>query len=199
MRQIQPAVIQSHPEGQVRLGRHSIIVLFMLALGFAASCGRRPNVPEPSSESAQKLPFDRQARANGVSPTQALVPAATRLPEGSAITIRLGAQLSSASAHAGDTFDGSIDSPVLTDGQTLVPRGAATVGRVLDAKPSSGTDRGYLRVALVSLQVDGKTVLLDTTSIFAKSGARDGGGARDVVFPPERRLTFHVTQGVDLP
>ena len=181
----------------MRLGRYWIIAFLLLA--FAASCGRRPNVPEPSSESAQKLPFDHQAPANGVSPTQALVPASTRLPEGTAITIRLGAQLSSASAHAGDTFDGSVDSPVVADGQTLVPPGAAIVGRVLDAKPSEGTVRGYLRVGLVSIQVDGKTVLLDTTSIFAKSGTRDGGAARDVVFPPERRLTFHVTQGVDLP
>lgn len=197
--QIKPAVIQSHAEGQVRLGRYWIIALFVLVLAFAASCGRRPNVPESSPDSSQKLPFDRQARANGVSPTQALVPAATRLPEGTPITIRLGAQLSSASAHAGDTFDGSIDSPVVTDGQALVPRGAAIVGRVLDAKPSDGTGRGYLRVGLVSIQVDGKTVLLDTTSIFVKSGARDGGAARDVVFPLDRRLTFHVTQGVDLP
>jgi hypothetical protein len=181
----------------VRLGRYSIIALLLLE--FAASCGRRPNVPEPSSESAQKLPFDRRAAANGVSPTQALVPASMRLPEGTAVTIRMGAQLSSASAHAGDTFDGSIDSPVVADGQTLVPRGAAIVGRVLDAKASDGTEHGYLRVALVSIQVGGKTVLLDTSSIFAKSGARDGGRARDVVFSPERRLTFHVTQGVDLP
>jgi hypothetical protein len=185
----------------VRLGRYWIVVVvvFALALGFAASCGRRPNVPEPSSEDGQKLPFDRRAPANGVSPTQALVPAATRLPEGTAITIRLGVQLSSASAHAGDTFDGSVDSPVVVDGQTLVPHGAAMVGRVLDAKRADGTEHGYLRVALVSIQVAGKTVLLDTTNIFLKSGSRDGAGARDVVFAAERRLTFHVTQGVDLP
>jgi hypothetical protein len=174
-------------------------MIALLAFAFAASCGRRPNVPEPSSDSTQKLPFDRQAPANGVSPTQALVPGSTRLPEGTAITIRLGTQLSSTSAHAADTFDGSIDSPVVVDGQTLVPRGASIVGRVLDAKRADGTERGYLRVALVSIQVGGKTVLLDTTSIFVKAGGRDGAGARDVVFAPERRLTFHVTQGVDLP
>jgi hypothetical protein len=154
---------------------------------------------ESSSESAQKLPFDRRAPANGVVPTQTLVPGSTRLPEGTAITIHVGTQLSSATAHAGDTFDGTVDSPVVVDGQTLIPRGAATVGRVLDAKRAEGTEHGYLRVALVSIQVGGKTVLLDTTNIFVKGGSRDGGGARDVVFPPERRLTFHVTQGVDLP
>ena len=74
--------------------------------------------------------------------------------------IRLRAQLSSASARVGDTFDGTIDDPVANDGQTLVPRGAAVVGRVLAAKSSEGSDNGYLRIALVSMQAGGKTVLL---------------------------------------
>ena len=87
----------------------------------------------------------------------------------------------------------------MDEDQTLVPRGAAVVGRVLDAKPSTGTDRGYLRIALVSIEVGGKTVLIDTSSIFAKAGARNGGAAKEVVITPERRLTFHLTQGVDLP
>jgi len=85
------------------------------------------------------------------------------------------------------------------EGQTLVPRGAAVVGRVLDAKQSTGTDRGYLRIALVSVEVGGKTVLIDTSSIFAKAGAHDGGSTREVVLTRDRRLTFHLTQGVDLP
>jgi hypothetical protein len=121
------------------------------------------------------------------------------LPEGKSIAIRLRAPLSSASAHAGETFDGTIEEPITDEGQTLVPRGAAVVGRVLDAKHSAGNDRGYLRIALVSMEVGGKTVLVETSSIFAKAGARDGGTAKEVVLTPERRLTFHVTQGVELP
>ena len=181
----------------MRLGTHCGIII--VALGLAAACGRQPRVPEPSSGDAQKLPFDRESRGNGVSPTKSLVPAATRLPEGKSMAIRLRAPLSSASAHAGNTFDGTIDEPVVEEDQTLVPRGAAVVGRVLDAKPSTGNDRGYLRIALVSVEVGGKTVLIDTSSIFAKAGARDGGAAKEVVITPERRLTFHLTQGVDLP
>ena len=87
----------------------------------------------------------------------------------------------------------------MDEGQTLVPRGTAVVGRVLDAKQSVGNERGYLRIALVSVEVGGKTVLIDTSSIFAKAGARDGGATKEVVLTPERRLTFHLTQGVELP
>jgi len=182
----------------VRLGTYCIVIFMTLAMAIA--CGRQPNVPETASGNAQKLPFDAESRGKGVLPTQSLVPGTTtRLPEGMAIAIRLRGPLSSVSAHAGDTFDGTIDEPVVNEGQTLVPRGAPVVGRVLDAKHSDGNGRGYLRIALVSVEVDGKTVLLDTSSIFAKGGARDGGAAKEVVFTPERRLTFHLTQGVDLP
>ncbi len=172
-----------------------VAVLLVVALG----CGRRPNVPEPSSADTQKLPFDRQSGASGVSPSHSLVPAITRLPEGTSIAVRLRKELSSASAHRGDIFDGTIEEPVVIEGQTLVAHGAAVVGRVLDARHSEGKEHGYLRIALVSVVVGGKTILLETSSVFAKGGARDGGTAKDVVFTPERRLTFHLTQGVDLP
>ena len=181
----------------MRPGTHCVVIF--VALGLVAGCGRQPSVPENASGNAQKLPFDRESRGNGVSPTKSLVPAATRLPEGKSIVLRLRAPLSSASAHAGETFEGTVEEPVVDEGQTLIPRGAAAVGRVLDAKPSVGNERGYLRIALVSVQVGGKTVLIDTSSIFAKAGARDGGAAKEVVLTPERRLTFHVVQGVDLP
>ena len=182
-----------------RRWRSAVALLVAVPLVVVLGCGRRPDVPEPSSTNTQKLPFDRQSQADGVSPSHSLVPAATRLPEGTSITVRLRAALSSASAHAGDTFDGTVEEPVAVDGQTLVARGAAVVGRVLDAKHSEGKENGYLRIALVSVAVGGKTILLETSSIFAKGGARDGGAAKDLVFTPERRLTFHLTQGVDLP
>ncbi len=185
---------------------HGIVVL--VALGFATGCGRQPNVPDASSSDdhakEQKLPFDREAGANGVSPSRSLVPATTKLSEGTSIVIRLRAPLSSASAHVGDTFDAIIDEPVINEGETLVARGAAAVGRVLAAKRSEGKENGYLRIALVSMQASGKTVMLDTSSIFdkgggAKAGSRDGGPARDVVFSPDHKLRFHLTRDVDLP
>lgn len=119
--------------------------------------------------------------------------------------------LSSANAHAGDGFEGSLDEPVIADGQTLVQPGARVSGRVLDAKPSSGPHNpGYLRVTLVSIIARNKIVLIDTNSIFTKAAPRGDRALADhapaagtadsgeVVFTPDHRLTFRLAQAVDL-
>ena len=180
----------------------------ILALGLAVACGKPTGVPEPSPGNAQKLPFDRESRSRGISPSQSLIPATTRLAEGTSMTIRLQGTLSSASAQAGDSFEGTLDDPVAIDTQPLIARGAAVTGRVLDAKPSSSGNPGYIRIALVSVNVGGKTVLIETSSIFAKAPhqgehAIAGAGAvtnrNDVVFGADRRLTFRLAQSADLP
>ena len=94
-------------------------------------------------------------------------------------------------------------------------------------KPQAGLhDPGYLRIALVTLEVDGKPVGIETSSIFAKGGshqkrnpAMPGGGSaagamvgspaagtgtayttakQEVGFDTERVLTFRLAQVVDL-
>ncbi|MFZ3263112.1 MAG: hypothetical protein WA172_03865 [Terriglobales bacterium] len=186
-----------------------IRALALLALGLAVACGKPTGVPAPSPGNTQKLPFDREARPNGISPSQSLIPATARLVEGTSLTIRLQKSLSSASAQAGESFEGTLDDPVLVDGQPLIARGAPVSGRVLDARSaSSGRNAGYLRIALVSVNVGGKTVLIETSSIFAKGtshGERAATGAgvvtnqQDVVFAPDRRLTFRLAHSADLP
>jgi len=127
------------------------------------------------------------------------------VPEGTFLTVRLSKPLSSVSSHAGDSFEGTIDEPIVVDQQTLLPRGSQVSGRVLDAKSADGPrDPGYLRVTLVSVNAAGRTVLIDTSSIFAKATPRPsaaGGPAptsNDVLFTPDRRLTFRLAQAVDL-
>ena len=177
----------------------------LLALALAVACGKPTGVPQPSPNGTQDLPFDRESRPNGISPSQSLIPPTKRLVAGTSIFVRLHTTLSSASAHPGDSFEGTLDEPVVVDAQTLISPGAAVTGRVLDAQHSTGgRNPGYLRIALVSVQVGGKTILLDTSSIFAKGTTRDpnagaGPGARDIAFTPDRRLTFHLTEATDLP
>ena len=168
---------------------------------------------EDASKAAdsQKLPFDRQAGTTGISPSQSMIPSAAKLPEGTPIVVRVQDTLSSASAHAGDSFKAIVDEAVAIDGQTLVARGTAASGRVLEAKAFASThDTGYLRIALVSLSVGGRTVAIETSSIFAKGGAREerkpGAGAsprergkdKDIVLGGDRRLSFRLAQAVDL-
>jgi predicted small lipoprotein YifL len=197
------------------------VVIVLLTLSLLCACGRPPADNAANSDS-QKLPFDRQPRSTGISPSQSLIPSAMKLPEGTPIPVRLQTALSSASSHAGDSFNATIDEPVVIDGQTLVPRGTVATGRVLEAKPSRHPlELGYLRIVLVSLNVGGKPVTIETSSIFAKGGPREErnpttGTAsfasqkdsqkdknkdrdKDIVFAIDRRLNFRLAQAVDLP
>jgi hypothetical protein len=165
------------------------------------------------------LPFDRQPRSTGNSPSQSLIPSSTKVPEGTPIAVHLQSEISSVSAHAGDTFSAILDAPILVDGQPLVASGAAATGRVIEAKAAAGPlDPGYLRIVLVSLNLRGRQVMIYTSSIFAKGGSREGrspatdnaAGAsqgdrsnvkdkdKDVIFGADRRLYFRLAQTVDL-
>ncbi len=189
-----------------------------LMLCLLCACGRPPadNVSNPSD--SQKLPFDRQPRSTGISPSQSLIPSGTRLPEGTAFPVRLQTPLSSASSHSGDSFRAILDAPLVIDGQTLVAGGTSANGRVLEAKaatnsPMNTLEPGYLRLVLVSLNVGGRTVAIETSSIFAKGGVReerpasgtssgvrrmDKAKSKDIEFEVDRHLNFRLAQTVDL-
>jgi hypothetical protein len=86
--------------------------------------------------------------------------------------MRLQLALSSAHSRVGDSFGGVLDEPVVVAGNTVAPRGAPVTGSVVAAKASGGLhDPGYLRVTLVSIDMNGKSVPLQTSSIFAKGGS----------------------------
>ncbi len=161
----------------MKLPRVCLIAVLALMAGFTVACGRDTSVPSEdaaTADDAQKLPFDREARTTGIQPSRSLVPTVSRLLEGTPITIRLQSALSSASSNSGDSFSGTLDDPIIIDGQTAIPRGAAVTGRVLAAKASGHLhDPGYLRIALVSLNLDGTPVAIETSSIFAKGGSHE--------------------------
>jgi hypothetical protein len=202
--------MQSHP--------HRVAIV-LLMLGLLSACSRPPAESNSNSADSQRLPFHREPRSAGISPSQSLIPSTTKLPEGTPIPIRLQSALSSASSHAGDTFSATIDEPVVIDGQTVVARGTPATGRVLEAKPSTSSrgtslEPGYLRIVLVSLNIGGRPVMIETSSIFAKGGSREertpaagaasGAGRedkardKDILLGIDRRLNFRLAQPVDL-
>jgi hypothetical protein len=213
--------------GRNMCSRANLIATILLTLIPLCGCSRPPADDSSSSGDAQKLPFDRQPRSTGVSPSKSLIPSVTKLPEGTPIRVRLQSALSSISTHAGDSFSAVIDEPVEIDGQTLVTSGTAVTGRVLEAKPSvmavrsspersslerNSLEPGYLRIVLVSLNVGGRIVMIETSSIFAKgrlrgernpatgmaSSASWKDADKDIVLGIDRRLNFRLAQSVDL-
>jgi hypothetical protein len=179
---------------------HVFAIVSLLLLGLTVcSCGRHTGVPD--SDTSQKLPFDREP-SKGTTPTQSLIPP-PRIPEGTSLTVRLSHPISSAVARPGESLDCSLDDPVIIDEQTLIPRGSQIKGRILDAKPSSGADDpGYLRIALVSVDVRGTILPIDSSSIFSKAPAHPDHlpphFPNDTLIPSDRRLTFRLARAIDL-
>jgi hypothetical protein len=199
--------------------RPACCVPLLACLSLALSCGRQTALSTDTNSNRQELPFERPPQTTGISPSHSFVPSATRIPEGTAVTISLEHSLSSAYAHSNDHFTAVLDDPIVIDGQTVAPGGAIVTGRVLDSKSARGPhDPGYLRITLTTLSVGGKPLPIATSSLFAKSGAhkdRDSAIpspasgittpaegtplAREMVLVPGRRLTFRLTQNLDLP
>jgi hypothetical protein len=91
---------------------------------------------------------------------------------GTPVSIRLQNTISSATANRGDRFDYVLAEPLVVNGKTVAPAGAAGTGRVIAAKSSGHLhNAGYLRLGLATIDVDGKQVPISTSSV-AMSGGR---------------------------
>jgi len=183
--------------------------LVVVGLLFSTACTHEAGVQasSPNFSSTKDLPFARASDRAGISPTASL--AASEIPSGTPITVRIESQVSSASSRPEDAFSAVLDVPIDIDGQTIAPSGSAVAGKVVEAGAASPTnDFGYVRLTLTSISVDGKSLPVQTANIFVKAAApyitpvrarvhsTQRLSARDVEFPAERRLTFRLTQPV---
>ena len=143
-----------------------------------SACTRQTGVPAASAgtsgDESQNAPFGPSSQGNGASAVPSLLPSLPSLPPGTTLTVRLQASLSSATAQAGERFEGELDQPIVVDGQTVVEKGASVWGRVVAAKASGGLhDPGYLRLSLTSINVNNRDVPLQTSSVFAKGASHE--------------------------
>ncbi len=165
----------------------------------ASDDSARPAVP-PDGKLASSAPF-RAASHSRI------------LPAGTLITVRLEDSLSILRVHAGDAFAASVAGPIVLDGDTVLDRDAPVSGRIESAQPSMprpglSPDPGYVRLTLNSVTVDGRTLALQTSSLFAKgslpssgssAGAASAKQSGDLRLLKGRRLTFRLTAPVAFP
>jgi hypothetical protein len=79
----------------------------------------------------------------------------------------------SETSSVGQTFAASMDQPVILNGDTVIPRGADVVVKLVDAKQSGKlTGRAELTLDLMSVKVDGKAVDINTQSVSRESDSR---------------------------
>lgn len=157
-------------ENLQKIGLAIVLAVAMLATGCHMET-QPATVAADTPAPTQQLPFtDGKAQA---------------VPANTAIYVHLQQHLSSATAQTGQSFSAVLDEPLTVDGQTLAPTGAAVTGTVIAARESGHLNRsGYLRITLTSIQLNGKSIPLQTNSLFVSGGSYKkrnlafmGGGA----------------------
>jgi len=168
---------------------------FGLALLLLAGAGCSKQMATPASAALKNsdqagvaAPFAKKDAENVGQPKSAsgsLVPQEVVIPSGTAITVRLQNAVSSANSRPGDEFEATLDQPITVNGQTVAPEGTHVIGRVVAARHSGRlTHPGYLRIALSSVDVNGKAVPIQSSSVMVAGASHRrrnltwiGGGA----------------------
>src|SRR3972149_2334748 len=149
-----------------RLG--PVFLVFVLAL---TGCGQKP-----ADETAAGTP----TKAGGTGGRAGAPAEPVVLPVGTELTTRLVDSLNSKDSKAGDTFQATLDKPVVVDGTTVIPKGADVSGKVTNAVSSGRLkQRAELWVRLTEIKVGGKTYEVSTSTTGQKEGSK---ATRDVVF-----------------
>jgi hypothetical protein len=94
-------------------------------------------------------------------------PVNVTIPAGTELAIRIDQRISVKTSHAGDTFTGEVQAPVMaSDGSTLVPKGADVNGVVAEShRGGHFKGRSVLELRLTSLVVNGTTYPLTTSDL----------------------------------
>jgi hypothetical protein len=164
-----------------------LYVVALLALCFVIGCASKPSTPASSTENPNAAGDNAAANgasgsksASGKSSASKPVRQNITIPAGTVITVRLGETLSSKSSSAGQEFAATVAQPVEIEGRTVIERGAAARGTVVDAK-SMGHFKGgaLLEVRLSSVSINGRETSVDT-GMLARSAS--GKGKRSAGF-----------------
>jgi hypothetical protein len=168
-----------------------LFVVALLALCFVLGCASKPATPASSTDNPNASGDNAAGGAAGSKSASGKpvaskpVPQTITIPVGTVITVRLGETLSSKESSAGQGFSATVAEPVAVDGKTVIEKGAAARGTVVDAK-SMGHFKGgaLLEVRLSSVSINGKETSVDTGMVarsVAGKGKRSagfiGGGA----------------------
>jgi hypothetical protein len=114
-------------------------------------------------------------------PPVQLVPLQVTIPEGTALAVRLIDPVDTEKHKEGDTFRASLDSPIVIEENTVIPKNADIEARLISAK-SAGHFTGSSGIVLVlsKITVGGKSYDVQTGE-FSKQGASRGKRSAAVI------------------
>jgi hypothetical protein len=144
----------------------------------AAPATRPAPVPEKAPEARPVLM--RPDPAPAPAPQQAAASqGALELPAGTNLTIRMIDAVDSEVARPGQTFQASLDQPVVIGNNVAIPRGADVVVKLVDAKESGTfTGRAELALSLQSIKVNGRAVEMNTQTVSRESDSQGSQTAK---------------------
>jgi hypothetical protein len=117
--------------------------------------------------------------ATAPAPAPAAKPQSVTLtaPANTPLTVRVAAEVSSATAQAGQRFQGNLDADlVAADGRVVATRGTRVYGRVVAAKAGTGTGGApQLSLELTDVEVGGRVVSISTAPVSYTAEAKKAG------------------------
>lgn len=102
------------------------------------------------------------------------------VPAGTTLEVRLTTGLNSKDNNAGDTFEGTLEYPIVVGDKVALPKGANVRGKVTRAVPSGRLkQRAELWVTLTQVRAKGKSYEIATSTAGHKEGSKK---TRDILF-----------------
>jgi hypothetical protein len=153
----------------------------------------------------ERTPYDAPAASAEVAPSGSASTSEFTLRNGTAIRMKLGKTLSSASAHVGDVVELQVAEEIIVEGLSVIPRGAAATGLVKEAEPKKRLGHGgklAFSINFVRLRNDEKAAV---RSFQESSGSNSSGGAilplgtgKEVIFTQGTEFTAYVDGDIHL-
>jgi hypothetical protein len=178
----------------------------------SASAGQQH--PAPFHDAANGAPGDLTAPHSPTVPDQASKPETDlpfrelpSLPAGSLLTVRLKNAVTAENPDSSGAFEAIVDEPVTIEGKAVVPRGATVTGRAAFVRTSepgtwlqaTGKRSNYMRVILDSIDLDGRGLRIQTSSLLVRASRLSGEASPQLLtLEKGRRLTFWLTEPVYL-
>jgi hypothetical protein len=136
----------------------------------------QPPAPPPEADNRRRDRYanDTPNYANNNAPPPPQL--GITIPADTNVTVRMIDAVNSQTARLGQTFRASIDEPIFVNGQSVIPRGADVITKLVEDQQSGRIEgRTVLTMALVSISVNGQPVAVTSSDVRTESSSR---GAR---------------------
>jgi hypothetical protein len=166
--------------------------------------GAKAGLPKPTPAVRERTPYDPSGSPAGVASSAPSNPSEFTLRNGTAIRLKLGKTISSATAHMGDAVDLQVAEEVIVDGLAVIPQGAAATGVVKEVEPRKRLGHGgklAFSIDSVRLKDNEKAAVRSFQESSGGNNSAGGilpGSGKDVVFTQGTEFTAYVDGDVHL-